>query len=444
MKKSIIILLVTVSFLTNAQNISGIVKSSDGAVIVNALVSETSNPINFAKTGSDGKFTIKGTNNSKISVFAHKFQSKRNQSITNTSNIVITLEPKSSSANIIYDNDVDFVRPGLYTKPECLKDFQSYYANGFKKEGSTKETTDRVTIDNQNSTNIEGKSIKIMYPKGEVDSKPSGAQWQTDLGGEFTELYLAYKVKFDPNFDFTLGGKLPGLAGSVNYGGSEKEWSGKLMWRENGKAEFYMHVSGTNQKSFDWILNGKHTQFKRGIWHSIEIHYKLNTPGVNDGLMEAWLDGELVGQYKNIGIFRIAGENDVFINNLFFSTFFGGNETYAPKKDEYSWFDDFIVSKSRINTTNTLNSNSYLSSTNNIVIAPNPSNNGVFRIYSEINGKLKISVNDILGKQVYSTTLQDELQNGSFEMNMSNYSKGVYLMQIESDSFVETKKIIIQ
>ena len=430
-----------VSLSTLAQNINGIVKNSSGQPISNALVYNATNANSYTKTSANGSFTIAGSTATKLNVAAFKYETKRNITVTSTSNFAIQLNTDPQLSGLIYHNDVDFVRPGLYTKPECYVDFSTYFANGFKKTGSTRETTDRVTIDNANSSSLNGKSIKIWYPPGQVDSKPSGAQWQTDLNGEYSELYLSYKVKFASDFDFTLGGKLPGLAGSTDYGSSNKEWSGKLMWRENGKAEFYMHVSNSSLKSYDWILNNTHTSFKKGVWQEIQIHYKLNTPGQNNGLMEAWLDGQLVGRYANINIFRKAGDQDIFINNLFFSTFYGGNDSYAPTKNEYAWFDEFKVSTSKI-----ANSTSNNTPTNTPPVV-NFTNSSSFTAPASIVVKVNATDSDtndsITNVKLYiNTTLVSQDNSFPYEWNTSNnvtvltnLASGIYTLKaIATDS----------
>lgn len=73
-----------------------------------------------------------------------------------------------------------------------------------------------------------------------MNSSPSGASFRLRFK-ESSELYLAYWVKFEDGFDFILGGKLPGLSGSANLDENKKVWKGRLMWRQGGDIEFYMH-----------------------------------------------------------------------------------------------------------------------------------------------------------------------------------------------------------
>lgn len=211
----------------------------------------------------------------------------------------------------------------------------------------------RVVVDSQTAYGGSGKSTRILYPKGGQQSKNSGAQWFIDLKGEYEDLYMSYWVRFDEDFDFVLGGKLPGFGGAVSYEDRTHEWSGRLMWREDGKVEFYVHVPKENNfdpgDRFWWNTEGFQATFVPGRWHHIEIRMRLNTPGQYNGLMEGWFDGVKAASYPNF-YFRDAPTRSTKIAWVFFSTFFGGSSSpiWQAKKDEHAWFDEFIVSHTRI------------------------------------------------------------------------------------------------
>ncbi|WPJ97117.1 glycoside hydrolase family 9 protein [Coraliomargarita algicola] len=211
----------------------------------------------------------------------------------------------------------------------------------------------RLEVDDTIAYNGSGKSVRVLYPEGGKQSNGSGAQWFMDLKGEYDELYFSYWLRFDPDFDFVLGGKLPGLGGAVSFDDRTHEWSGRLMWRENGWAEFYIHVPSEHLNDpgdrFWWNTEGFQAIFVPGRWHHIEIHMKLNTPGQQDGLAEGWFDGVKAATYPGFD-FRDAGTSSAQIAWVFFSTFFGGSsgDHWNAQKDEHARFDQFIVSKERI------------------------------------------------------------------------------------------------
>ena len=211
----------------------------------------------------------------------------------------------------------------------------------------------RLQVDDQIAYGGRGKAVKILYPQGGQQSGGSGAQWFIDIGGEYEELYMSYWVRFDDDFDFVLGGKLPGFGGAVSFDDRTHEWSGRLMWREQGKAEFYIHVPAENDfdpgDRFWWNTEGFQATFIPGRWHHIEIHMRMNTPGQPDGLAEGWFDGVKAAHYPTF-YFRDTPTQSARIAWIFFSTFFGGSSSdiWQARKDEHAWFDDIQVSTTRI------------------------------------------------------------------------------------------------
>jgi hypothetical protein len=72
----------------------------------------------------------------------------------------------------------------------------------------------------------------------------------------------------------------------------------------------------------------------------------MNTPGKTDGVFQAWFDGTRVLNLQSI---RFRDDTSYAIDMLMFSVFFGGSdETFATSKDEYLYFDDFVLSTSPV------------------------------------------------------------------------------------------------
>jgi hypothetical protein len=211
----------------------------------------------------------------------------------------------------------------------------------------------RLAVNDQVAYGGNGRSVRVLYPYEGKQSANSGAQWFMDIKGTSDDLYLSYWVRFDEGFDFVLGGKLPGLGGAVSFEDRTHEWSARLMWRENGKAEFYIHTPASNLYNpgtrFWWNTEGFQAQFVPGRWHHIETHIRLNTPGQFDGLMEGWFDGVKAAHYPAF-YFRDAPTASAKIAWVFFSTFFGGSSSdiWEANKDEHATFDEFTVANHRI------------------------------------------------------------------------------------------------
>lgn len=57
--------------------------------------------------------------------------------------------------------------------------------------------------------------------------------------------------------------------------------------------------------------------FNTGQWYCVEMHEQLNTPGVANGILESWVDGQQVLSRSDI-MYRAAGDNSLFVNNRLF------------------------------------------------------------------------------------------------------------------------------
>jgi hypothetical protein len=197
----------------------------------------------------------------------------------------------------------------------------------------------------------EGRSLRVLYPRGGVSSEPSGAQWKMPVG-RYDELYCAYSVRFAPGFDFVKGGKLPGFAGgAANTGGNKPSgrdgWSARMMWREGGHVVQYVyHVDQPTMygEDFDWNVGGQRV-FRPGTWHRVEHRVVINTPGQRDGIVQGWFDGAMALDRRGI---RFRDVDAFAIDAFYFSTFFGGSDpTWAAAKDEYVYFDQFVIATGR-------------------------------------------------------------------------------------------------
>ncbi len=215
--------------------------------------------------------------------------------------------------------------------------------------------------------NFDGRKVlRVEFPKGGVGPKEGGGSDKLKLEKSYDELYLQYNVFFPKGFNFVRGGKLPGLSGGTSPGGGSKDingFSARVMWRVNNfhdkhkiknpyKAYLCQYIYyPTKDKNRNWGLDLNWTNQKTkskiyivpGKWHKIKIRIKLN---LGNDIIESWFDGKKVLSKK----ITLRNKGQIFgIENLFFSSFFGGNtESWGPKKTEYIYFDDFIISDKNI------------------------------------------------------------------------------------------------
>lgn len=187
------------------------------------------------------------------------------------------------------------------------------------------------------------------------------------------EAYLEYKVKFDENFFWATGGKLPGLGGSTQGINSESSgrgaipsggrydengtgFSARLMWRRNraqtDKPYFILYSYFAEKPDGTARKDGEagdairlYTGLEDNKWYTVRQYIKLNTPGQDNGTVVMWINGEEVYRNTKHNI-RQAGKGNLKINALIMNTYRGGSRTdpvWHSPRDEYAFFDDFKV-----------------------------------------------------------------------------------------------------
>jgi len=193
------------------------------------------------------------------------------------------------------------------------------------------------------------KAIAVLYPEGEYGTSQTGAQWKVMLDGSYEHIRLSYRLQFVTPFEFVRGGKLPGMIGGEgNTGGGIPDgtdgWSARMMWRVDGAIVQYVYHPDQPEsygEDLPWTGGGNSLLFQPGQWHEVVHEIQMNTPGLNDGSITCWFDGELALDAANM---RFRDVNDFAIDGMYFSTFFGGsNSSWATTADETVLFDDFVI-----------------------------------------------------------------------------------------------------
>ena len=100
-----------------------------------------------------------------------------------------------------------------------------------------------------------GRALRVHYPAGSSSASyareghpTGGIEFHGQLPGSAHEgLFLSYWLRFDPQFPWVRGGKLPGLCGGTcPSGGADVTgiggWSMRYMWRTGGAGEQYAYV----------------------------------------------------------------------------------------------------------------------------------------------------------------------------------------------------------
>lgn len=101
-----------------------------------------------------------------------------------------------------------------------------------------------------------------------------------------------------------------------------------------------------------------------------------------------------------------------------------------------SGMNDIFIAK----LSSTLNSMYENTSQSTIQIFPNPAGDNFCILLNNINSKVGVVISDITGKIVYSV---NESISQKIEVNTKDFAEGLYVVSIQSDKAVETKKVMV-
>ena len=189
---------------------------------------------------------------------------------------------------------------------------------------------------------------------------------------------------FQPSWEWNKGGKLPGAfggTGSNAFGcsggrqeGRDTCFGARLMWRADGKGELYTYLPLTDENreaqmqvpgtvlndDYGFSVGRGSFTFTAGEWITVaevrvligslslsvtvlnsvclplyhKQRVKLSSPSANDGIIQVFVNGQLVIDLQNV---QIPGP----IQGYQFQTFFGGSTSdYASPQDQKAWFAD--------------------------------------------------------------------------------------------------------
>lgn len=220
---------------------------------------------------------------------------------------------------------------------------ESMVRNDFGSIGTPKGLNGRTKVGNG--------QIRALFPKDKILGGQTGFTWFDKLESDATdEAVMEYKMKFSNGFQFTLGGKLPGLSGGTAPRGCNADktggFSARQMWQRRGQMISYLYWPESDFRcgsTWYWLdENGDNLTMDTNRWYKIRQHIKLNTPGVRNGILEVFVDDVVVFRKTNI-MYRETG--DTFkIDNAYWTTYVGGStQNFAPTQNQYIWFDDFKV-----------------------------------------------------------------------------------------------------
>ncbi len=167
-----------------------------------------------------------------------------------------------------------------------------------------------------------------------------------------TEYILSYKVKFQSDFEWTKGGKLPGLGGGEVYAGGQDVsvgdgWSFRPVWHyyagiNDDKPFIAPYAYYVDQPGIYGNEFGKRYTIKDNKWYKIWIHIKMNTNQNSDGKLHMKINNSTV--YYNSSFRWVTDDHGREIDELMWDIFRGGvGSDYMASEDNLIYFDDFVI-----------------------------------------------------------------------------------------------------
>jgi hypothetical protein len=211
---------------------------------------------------------------------------------------------------------------------------------------SSGEPSGRLTVVS-NPSKPEEKVFGLTYLAGEVGGS-SAMTFDAPLQGKFDRLSFEYRWRFDDNFTFVKGGKMPGLTSSPYSptGCIENNtfdgFSVRYMWREDGRLYIYVYNPDKQAECGDYYETDIPIYFVQGRWYTLTQEIFIGDPNIANGSIDVWVNGEHVASIRNI---KLRKSSSIAIDMVKMDSFFGGSDpsTWAPSTDQHTTFTNFTI-----------------------------------------------------------------------------------------------------
>lgn len=251
---------------------------------------------------------------------------------------------------------ITFTRPnGPYSKTDYVGDF----GNDFNQNGSSTMSSSYVP-----RMRIANNSWQVKLLKNQIGN--AGGMWTyTAIPKNTRRKVLEYDVKFGDDtstFQWSMGGKIPGLGGGKNYSGCVSTtagdgWTSRIMWRTDTLNRAYLmpyvyYVDKPARCGDDFgkrYFSHDGAGLKNNQWYHIKMEITLNTGTSHNGALKifvqellngVWSEPEALIEKTDI---RYATQSaGLEIDQVLTGVYRGGSTlAWAASTDGYIYFDNF-------------------------------------------------------------------------------------------------------
>ena len=207
---------------------------------------------------------------------------------------------------------------------------------------------------------LKGRALRVRLAKGANRGLDMRFAFAGHSGGEPEEAYFRYYLRLADDWSpDTDGGNLPGFAGTYGRAGwGMRKSTGNDGWSMRGlfytmarpgnpragstalgTYAYHADIAEAAGEAWPWPL-GRLAALERNRWYSIEQHIRLNTPGLRDGIVRAWVDGRLVFERNDV---RMRTVPELKIESVWFNVYHGG--TLPAPRDMHLYIDNVVVAR---------------------------------------------------------------------------------------------------
>lgn len=142
---------------------------------------------------------------------------------------------------------------------------------------------------------------------------------------------------------YSAGAATPGWTDTyIYYPGSRNCDTPTVCWGDH----FYPNgtVDPLTLTPFDWgpsFVSRPQFTPKQNQWYSYELMVQANTPGLKDGRIAEWIDGNLIADYQNL---RLRDVNTLKIDRVELDLYMQS----SPTNVSYKWYDNMVLATSYI------------------------------------------------------------------------------------------------
>ena len=217
----------------------------------------------------------------------------------------------------------------------------------------------------------------------------------------------------------TNGGYLSGFSqNSTTFGGT--------LWTKRASDDNTFYLGIETRTATGALTTYTSETYNTGTTYTVVVSYTFNTTATADDTVKLWINPTTLDETTPLLTDTHVGTDLTSIASFFFRQ---DSLTETPSVE----IDDLGI---------TLSYSAALATTQNEIaglkVYPNPVSNGVLHVESNLNTERTISLFDVLGKQVLTTTTSNNT------INVAALNSGVYIVKINEGGNTATRKVVIR